>query len=42
MSTHSREINFALPAVFKEQQAKRVWLHLHKIDFGYWDFPNPF
>lgn len=33
MSTHSREINFALPAVFEEQQAKRVWLHSRKIKF---------
>jgi hypothetical protein len=42
MSTHSREVNFALPAVFEEQQAQQVWLHLHKIDFNPWVFPNPF
>ena len=42
MSTHSRKINFALLAIFEEQQAKRVWLHSPKIDFNSWVFPNPF
>lgn len=42
MSTHSREINFALLAVFEEQQAQQVQPHLHKIDFDCWVFPNPF
>jgi hypothetical protein len=29
-------------AVLAEQQAQQVWLHSHKIDFDFWDFPNPF
>lgn len=42
MSTHSREINFALPAVLEEQQAKRVQPHSHKIDLIFGTVPNPF
>ena len=42
MSTLSRKINFALPAVLEEQQAKRVQPHSHKIDLNFGLFPNPF
>lgn len=41
-STQAAENNLWLLAIFCKQQAKRVWLHSHKIDFDFWDFPNPF
>lgn len=42
MSTHSRKINFTLPAVLEEQQAKQVQPHSHKIDLNFGIVPNPF
>ena len=42
MGTHSRKINFALPAVLDEQQAQQMRPHPHKIDLIFGIVPNPF